>query len=483
MTSKVRGLVFSLARVTIEFKTAFLVSSGSGDDVRDAVCVVDANGLPALPGPTIAGVLRQADPSRAKERFGYQDGNLGESSKVEVSWAQVHDQDNRPTPFRSDSRTVLDGDPVLRFLRAGVRRDHVRIDARGVVDGNGKFDELVVPAGARFTFELVVHEDASILDSLLSHLASGALRFGGRSRRGLGDLAVVAVSKDTFDLGNKTDRDRFRKLPRDFSEPLPHGVLRSSAISEYRVENQQRWVTAKVELTPQDFWLFGGGEPILPKHFRGDQPYDINPVTEGRIVWTGSGKGEVKESQHSIPAAGIKGALRHRLAFHGHRLDATLGADRFAKDSGNAADWPRSEESRKGAEWAGVNWWFGSEHSNDDSGNAGRLSMSDGWITAPNYGSLDHVSLDRFTQGPMDGALFNEAPLYGGGIALELVIDTHFRPDTEPAHARSAFAKTLRDLCGGRLAIGAGAARGHGFCTGFVTWNDGGKWIGEVPNE
>ncbi len=457
-----------------------MVSSGSEDDLRDAVFVVDANGLPALPGSSIAGVLRHAFPeNRARELFGYQDQNGGESSTVEISWGQVHDRNNLPTPFRCDSESNLTGDPVLSCLRAGVKRDHARINPRGVVDGRGKFDELAVPAGARFTFELLVHEEgATILDSLLARLDSGVLRFGGKSRRGLGTFATVDSWKDEFDLSKSEDRSRFRNLPRDLSRPIPDGVLRFRGPSALKPQGEDRWVKATVTLNPEDFWFFGGGEPVLDEHLRGDRAYEALPVTEARIVWK-AGTGEVVESQHSIPASGIKGALRHRLAFHGRRLEGT-----FVEVPESPKAWLEIREAL--AEWDGVLWWFGNENNSETASfprTAGRVFISDGWIEQPRSGGLDHVSLDRFTQGPMDGALFDERPLYGGSIALEVVIDTHFGESKPPRHSIAAFEKALDDLCKGKLAIGAGAARGHGFCRGKVAWSDDGSWIKKVANE
>jgi len=49
-----------LARLTIEFETAFIIGGGQDDLLFDDVFVADANGLPTLPGSSLAGVLRHA---------------------------------------------------------------------------------------------------------------------------------------------------------------------------------------------------------------------------------------------------------------------------------------------------------------------------------------------------------------------------------------------------------------------------------------
>ena len=48
----------SLARVVLEAKTPLCISSGEKDLVSDSMCIKDANGLPYIPGTTLAGVLR-----------------------------------------------------------------------------------------------------------------------------------------------------------------------------------------------------------------------------------------------------------------------------------------------------------------------------------------------------------------------------------------------------------------------------------------
>lgn len=47
-----------LLRVVLEATTALAVGSGEKDITTDALVATDANGLPYLPGTTIAGVLR-----------------------------------------------------------------------------------------------------------------------------------------------------------------------------------------------------------------------------------------------------------------------------------------------------------------------------------------------------------------------------------------------------------------------------------------
>lgn len=482
MSEKARGLRFALARVTIELRTPLTIGTGGGDDTRDATCVVDADGLPAIPATSLAGVLRHAlagegDPDKhadCRRIFGYQDGKLGDSSIVELSWGQVHDSQNRPVPFRGADLS----DPVLAFMVDGVLRDHVRIDPRGVADGAGKFDETLVPAGARFTFEILVHErdsDAMAdLLRLLTLLGDPALRLGGRTRRGFGAITVTRVAMRSFDLRAEADRSAWLDLPRRLDQGDPRGILQMLTLPAGVPSGKVR---ATLTLTPKDHWLFGGGAPVRDEHFRKDrgQPtehaHDRLPVTERRIAWTAD-RGAMSDFEHLVPASGIKGALRHRVAFHARRL---------RKDWADPAleGWPDLSQSR--GYTPEEDWLFGKVKARADGAGEdsapGRLFLSDAYRGDLVYAAaVEHVSLDRFTQGPMDGLLFSEAPLYGGALVVEVDIDT--RPGGAPGEARRALVSALADLCEGRLALGAGGSKGHGTFDGSVTWSDSGRWIG-----
>jgi CRISPR/Cas system CMR subunit Cmr4 (Cas7 group RAMP superfamily) len=458
-----RGARQSIARVTIEAVTPFTVGTGGGDDLRDSICVTDANGLPAIPGSSLAGVLRHAlagpegpdrDP-RCRDLFGYQERDQGQSSRLEVSWAQVHDEQDRPVPFRRPGGAPLSA--VLAYLAVGVTRDHVRLNERGAVDDHGKFDETLVPAGARFTFELTVSDPgAGEMDRLLEILASPALRLGGRSRRGCGRFTVVRVLRRDFDLTRPGDRADWMTLPRALHQEAK--CLRP--VEPPRAAAPGGYASVRLVLRPEDYWLVGGGEP-LEEYARGGKIPDLLPVTEARIVWTG-GRAAIGQLQKLLPASAVKGALRHRVAFHARRA-----AGAWAPDAGPVApgDTPPA-----------VTALFGeAKDARGADGEPGRVFLSDLYLrdTQSRPGHLDHVCIDRFTAGPMDGMLFGEAPLFAGEqeIVVEVVVD---RRGLQAADLR-LLDRALRDLAGGRLALGGGANRGHGYFRGRLEPDD---WLG-----
>ena len=72
---------------------------------------------------------------------------------------------------------------------------------------------------------------------------------------------------------------------------------------------------------------------------------------------------------------------------------------------------------------------------------------------------LSHVKIDRFTGGGVEGALFQEKPLYATEepLVLELVL-----LEEVPSDVQKALELSLADICSGHLALGGSVQRGHG---------------------
>lgn len=469
-------LAFEVARVVLEVESPFLIGVEGGDGFHDATFTTDANGLPAIPGESLAGIIRHALAGRGgpdlerrcNKAFGFQDEDSGQASAVELSWGHVHNSKDEPVPFRG----AKTDDPVLAFLAAGTIRDHVRLDMNGVADGAGKFDVLLVPAGARFTFELRVLKRAGIdVSELLAILARPEVTLGRAGRRGLGRFKVVRASRREFDLRRAADLEAWERFPVDVSQPIG-GVLVPIDLSKVRIGSAAgRWTAAKLELVPRGTWLTAGTiDPGLDLHARKDRSDGRKggakaperfPMAERRVVWTQDVGAVSERPDWLLPGSSLKGLLRHRVAFH-----ARAAAGAFAPTDGRSltpeASRPPDAET----------FWFGAARDAADA-EPGRVRIGDCRLqmaaSGPNADlvELDHVSLDRFTQGPIDGRLFDEAVLGSKlRLAVELIVDA---TEADPP-SKAALASALADLVAGRLWVGAAGSRGHGAMTGKITW-------------
>lgn len=444
---------FELAYVTIELETAFLVGAAESDNLFDSVFVTDASGLPCIPGESLAGALRHAlagesgsKDERVRQAFGFQAREDGESSRIRLSFAHVHGQDDVPVAFRAEVKD----DPVLLALVAGVGRDHVRIGKHGAVDQRGKFDELLVPAGARFTFEICLSTESPIkMNELLAMLAHRDLCIGGKTRRGLGRFKVVRVRGASFDLSREDDLKRLAKLPVALEQAAVSGELRRLEMPG--PPQRPDFFEGTLTLKPIGTWMIGGGAPTgrEPKREK-EGPWDRVPLSEHKIAWSKQGdkdRGQVvtgDKAPYLVPGSSIKGALRHRTAFHARRLRRIWTAEAVSEEELLFGD-VRGQKS----------------------GSPGCVFIGDMYLEPKvTLEPFQHVSLDRFTQAPMDHLLYDELAL--GVCELKVQISVKLPADDTTLLARKALLAAVQDLCEGRLSIGAG--RSHGRFRGQPQW-------------
>ena len=82
---------------------------------------------------------------------------------------------------------------------------------------------------------------------------------------------------------------------------------------------------------------------------------------------------------------------------------------------------------------------------------------------------FDHVSIDRFTGGGIDGALFQEKTIASKEtFILEILIKEDKVSDDI---ALESFEKALKDITTGMLSLGGATTKGHGVFTGIVLKN------------
>lgn len=450
-----------LARVTLETTAPLSIASGRNDGIFDTHLVRDANGLPLLPGTALAGVLRhqlvdrlgEAAADRLFGHLGNRTDNTGHASRVSVTHGHLHDQDNHPVDGLCSTLS-----PWLAPLANALppKRDHVRLNRRGSVDGSGKFDRAFLPAGHRFSFDLILQsetDDAADWQALTGALACAGFRLGGATRAGYGAVIVRSIRALTADLSRADGLAAFAAWPARLDAPLPPAAEPIPLPAD-----ADDALALQLVLTPEAGFRIG--QPGAPSLSGDSKPADAVPYTERRIVWHND-KASEGERQIVIPASSVKGALRHRTAFHHARLsgrfiprEARLDEranpdDGLAGLFGEAGDTPDSGAGRAGC------LWF------DDA-----VLGPDSWSSATQM----HVAIDRFTGGARAGRLFKEELVHTrqpDAIALRIALD-RARLGAVESSQRRALRLALDDLAEGRLALGAASSRGHGFFTGRI---------------
>ena len=436
-----------LARVIIETTSPLSIGSGNKTIQTDSTVLRDVNGFPFIPGTTLAGLIRHALPDEKRETLM---GNNESGSLLIISDAKLLDTHGEVIDGII-SNDDLDAE-TLKFRQIPIRQ-HARIDHRGVTERGGKFDEEVALIGTRFCFELELiseNNDTCNLKDVLDIIRLTSFRIGSGSRSGFGNVKVFSCKWKTINLDDEKDKDWYLEK----SSSLAYD-WEGNDYDTYPI-NDQNWIEYRLELQPLDFILFGSGF--------GNDNADMTFIQESYIDWSGK-SAVVKEREKSllVPASSVKGAISHRVAFY------------YNQKKGVFADHLPSEDLSKyvGDNNVAVRTLFGSEGRNGGKKQRGNVLMSDVMqerLPSSSPKVLNHVKIDRFTGGAIDGALFDEAPLYAKEekISLSFLVNHQSIVDQQ---IRESFEQALKDICSGMLPLGGGVNRGHGCFLGKIYKN------------
>jgi hypothetical protein len=169
----------------------------------------------------------------------------------------------------------------------------------------------------------------------------------------------------------------------------------------------------------------------------------MTPVKEQVVEYDEVGEPSMKEQVTLVPATSVKGALAHRTAFY-YNQKKGIFAENSDKSKANEA----------------IKMLFGSEK--EDA--RGNVIFSDIYLPKLQDKLFNHVAIDRFTGGGIDGALYNEKATYANGNSLVLKI--YVSENVTNHDALDAFESALDDLCTGYLPLGGCTNHGHGIFTG-----------------
>jgi len=456
-----------IARVVLEAETPLFVGSGESSLLKDALVQKDIHGFPMIQGTSLTGVLRHAieDARETNKKdwqsfFGYPGaGNKGLGSQLKISSAYLILTNGKI----AEGLTISEAQKKLSKIFDNLpNRQHVRINDRGVAKEHGLFDNEVVYKGARFIFELELkgnEADDERWEELLKTLKSQKFRVGQGTRNGYGRLAVYSLGTKVFNLDKE---DEFN----DYLNYNPSLNIDNFDLPKVEKGGAGDYIHYKLELKPDDFFIFSAGF--------GDDEVDNIPVTEQVLTYdnTNSLKKMDEKGLTLIPATSVKGALSHRTAFHYNKKKEYF-AEKYSDNK-----FLEYIETNNNA----VYELFGAEEGNEKrDGKRGNVIINDMLLSnekVSNNKIFNHVAIDRFTGGAMDGALFSEKVSYfkSDDNTLELNIyveelDKGLKED-ERKIIIEAFECALKDICKGLLPLGGMTTKGHGMFTGKLIKNN-----------
>ncbi len=433
-----------IARFVLEAETPLFVGSGQASLLKDALVQKDVNGLPTIPGTSLAGVLRHAfaKESWCSTLFGDSNGEKdGTGSLLKVSSAYMLLNN---TVVSEGIMTDVDS-KVLNYYNNLPSRQHVRITDKGVAKKNGLFDNEVVYKGTRFVFELELRgskDDMAAWELLIKQVQSPIFRLGSGTRNGYGKLKVIYMFNKVYDLTKKDDFEEYL----NFNPSLNAKVEFVEVKSDNNISKND-FIHYSLLLQPDSFFIFSEGF--------GDDEADNKPLEEEIATYNVN---TIKfEKQTVIPASSIKGAIAHRVAFHYNKL-----TEQFA-DEGNGNTGTSNEA---------IFQLFGAEGGSKEvkEAQAGNVFINDFYYSEGEVAKnkiFNHVAIDRFTGGAMEGALFSEKVnnLLRGDFSFDVYVK---KTDKINSNVETALDNALKDIAKGLLPLGGMTTKGHGMFTGVL---------------
>lgn len=440
-------------RVVIEgeltLETPAHFGAGDDEDLTDMPLAVDplTGKLPLLTGSSLAGALRSY--LRAWElgwnaptpKFEDLTGETALKAKERATLATQLFGGFRGDQDGTQSALIIEdalGDRSRVEVREGVRLSAVSRTA----DDDTLFDLEVWTAGTVFPlrFELVVVKGADAaglkraLATALAGLANGEITLGARKRRGYGRISLRKRQWRVrqYDL---TQPDGLLSWLMEGSQPLPescavgHEELNAALGVTTPLPDQRRTFTLKAEFTLDGSLLIrsGAGEA------------DVGPDVVHLCAEQADGS-----RQPVLTGTSLAGALRARAL----KIARTLSVDeerpsRFVDDLFGAVGCGGNGEAR-----------------------ASRVIVAEHMIQEGHYKLVQNrVKIDRFTGGVLEGALFNEQPVYGDR-------DTKVTIDVKVLNPRPSeqglLLLLLKDLWTGDLPLGGESGVGRGRLRGRI---------------
>ena len=403
-----------IAHVTLEADTPLKVGSSASDFMKDSPIQKDWNGLPMILGTSLAGVLRKDFDGDRDEVFGNENG-----SKVIFSNLLLLDEKEEV-----NEGLLLEKSAFLKLFENLPQREHTAITDKGVAKEHSKFDEEVVYKGTRFKFSMEMLEDKSSFDTLIEMLQSPSFRVGGGSTKGFGKFKVLDIAEMVIDTREKLANHS--------------SSLNSVGNGDFSPEQSKSKTHTiyKLNIKPDDFFMFGSGF--------GDDDADQTPVVEKVIDYANKG---LSANHILIPASSLKGAIAHRTAYH-YNLQNELFIGNDEARLVISELFGEAKNSKK-----------------EIDGSKGKVLFSDLFkLDRGETKVFDHVAIDRFTGGGIDGVLFQEkTTAQSDEWEVEMLLEKGVSDEFV-----KAFESALADVCRGMLALGGATTKGHGVFSGEI---------------
>lgn len=447
-------------RIVVEgdlvLQTSAHFGNGDGDNLIDVPLLIDPldEKTPLLTGASIAGALR----SYLREREHGFRAKVGTHAKADDSASIRLFGGNKGDEYGEQSPLIIEdayGKNVAIELRDGVS-----LAGESRTAAHDKLFTIEVwEAGTAFPlrFELIVRQGDDVsklkqaLATALAGFNDGSITLGARKRRGYGQVSVTGWRVKEYDLTNAAHLlDWIEHGAKALSDAANPNIMQALGVGEMIADQRLAFRFNANFFLDGSLLIRSGSGPDIEQATISDPKDDPNLHRPDfmHLHSARSAPDGTRKSEPILSGTSLSGALRAR-AFKIARLIA-----------------PHTEEGKKRTREL-IDCMFGMEM---DTAKklvvpvASRVHVYEHVVTdVKNMFVQNRVSIDRFTGGTRDGALFNEQPLFGD-TQSQITVDVQLENPQD--YEIGLLLLLLKDLwtgdlpLGGEISVGRGRLRG-----------------------
>lgn len=447
-------------KLVLQTPAHFGSGQAQGDALVDMTLLMDeVDGRALILGSTIAGALR----NYLRERLrGYFKPELKEDadSAIAVLFGPVRESKE------VTDQSLLIVDDALADKQGTTLRDGVRIDPATATawiketkdpEGKmrkegGKFDIELLQAGSTFDLHLeLALTDKRQADVVLPYVAAaleglekGEIRLGARKRRGYGKCQVRSWTVSRYELTDPADLCAWLNTPAHEHRPDADcgPIAQALGTSADTTDARERFA---IQAT---FSLAGSSLLIRSGFGRAD----VGPDMEHLHALDEHGK-----RVPVISGTSWAGVIRHRAL----RIANTIA------DGDKEAEGQAGEIVNRLFGWMpeGQSNGEGGSQAEEETGQASKVTLDETAIVNGQSLYQTRVRIDRFTGGAYEGALFEQAPVYG---KQDTMVDLRLQVRDPAPHEMGLLLLVLKDLWTGDLPVGGEASVGRGRLKGIT---------------
>jgi CRISPR/Cas system CSM-associated protein Csm3 (group 7 of RAMP superfamily) len=428
---------------------AFHLGSGQASEITDMAIQRDWQGIPYIPGSSLAGLLRSA----AEDLVLYMTGKAGcfdhngrpETCPVCRLFGYVPaDTENHLATAYASRIYVEDACTPVPLVSLAEVREHVGISrTHGSAQGQLQYDNEVAPGGMSLGFEMSIEDpvpdDLRLILAIITLWQSSGFQVGGKTTSGLGWARLNNITYFALDFKQK-DLLREYLLPAesldDEREKLPPQAKRErKQLEEYckREESGNINHSREDHFLPQQVVVDLALMPLEPLLIASDVPDPQAPIiSDADFVQTTRADGS---RVYYLPGSSLKGILRTRAEKIIRTLDYFFAAqnEQVYRQHISACAITHCTEVNNpllSACFGFPSWQRKAEKEGWDAdriyrdsclacrmfGNSmmrGRLSVGEGKLISSQSAlkRMDQVAIDRFSGGAADAKKFDNRPM------------------------------------------------------------------------